>query len=108
MQPIQMDVEQIRKAAVSLPDAVMPRPVAEQADAAGGPTFSDALKSAVRSVDDAQQAAETKMTEVDSGASDDLVGAMLANQQASVSFSMLTQVRNKVVSALDDLLKMPL
>jgi flagellar hook-basal body complex protein FliE len=103
-----MDVEQIRPAAVSLPDTVMPRPVAEQADAADAPTFSAALKSAVTSVDNEQQAAEAKMTEVDSGASDDLVGAMLANQQASLSFSMLTQVRNKVASALDDLLKMQL
>jgi flagellar hook-basal body complex protein FliE len=108
MQPIQMDIEQIRNAAMKAPDAVMPRPIAEQTDAASGPTFSQALKSAVNSVDDAQQTAEAKMTAVDSGASDDLVGAMLANQQASVSFSMLTQVRNKVATALDDLLKMQL
>nr|MBO2488641.1 flagellar hook-basal body complex protein FliE [Gammaproteobacteria bacterium] len=54
------------------------------------------------------QAAADKMAAVDSGQSDDLVGAMLASQQASLSFSMLLQVRNKVVAALDDLMKLHL
>lgn len=54
------------------------------------------------------QAAADKMAAVDSGQSDDLVGAMLASQQASLSFSMLMQTRNKVVAALDDLIKLQL
>ena len=36
-----------------------------------------------------------------------LVGAMLASQEASLSFSMLMQVRNKVVSAYHDIMNMP-
>lgn len=48
------------------------------------------------------------MADVDSGKSDDLVGAMLMSQEASLSFSMLMQVRNKVVGAVDDLIKMQL
>ncbi len=48
------------------------------------------------------------MADVDSGKSDDLVGAMLASQEASLSFSMLMQVRNKVMGAVDELLKLPI
>jgi len=48
------------------------------------------------------------MSDVDSGKSDDMVGAMLASQEASLSFSMLMQVRNKVMGAVDELIKLPL
>ena len=48
------------------------------------------------------------MSAVENGESDDLVGAMLASQEASLSFSMLLQVRNKVVGAVDELIKMQL
>jgi flagellar hook-basal body complex protein FliE len=72
-----------------------------------GMSFAQSMKDAVRSVDAEDQAANARMAAVDAGKSDDLVGAMLASQQASLSFSMLVQVRNKVMGAVDDLLKMP-
>lgn len=76
------------------------------AEAGGGPAggFADAL----RRVDAQDQAAAAQVAAVERGDSDDLVGAMLASQQASLSFSMLMQVRNKVVGALDELVKLPL
>lgn len=85
------------------------------APAAGAPaqggqgdfSFAQTLKDAVRSVDDQDQAAAVKMADVETGKSDDLVGAMLASQQASLSFSMLMQVRNKVMGAVDELIKLP-
>ena len=70
-------------------------------------SFAQSLKNAVRSVDAADQAAAVKMADVETGKSDDLVGAMLASQQASLSFSMLMQVRNKVMGAVDELIKLP-
>jgi flagellar hook-basal body complex protein FliE len=70
-------------------------------------SFTQTMKDAIRSVDAEDQVAAERMAAVDSGKSDDLVGAMLASQQASLSFSMLMQVRNKVMGAVDDLLKLP-
>ncbi|TWI67587.1 flagellar hook-basal body complex protein FliE [Pseudoduganella lurida] len=70
--------------------------------------FAQAMSNAVAGVNAADQAASTKMADVDAGRSDDLVGAMLASQEASLSFSMLMQVRNKVMGAVDDLIKLPL
>ncbi len=62
----------------------------------------------LRRVDDRDQAAAARAEAVERGESDDLVGAMLASQEASLSFSMLMQVRNKVVGAVDELIKMQL
>jgi flagellar hook-basal body complex protein FliE len=70
--------------------------------------FHTAMKQAVRRVDDHQQHASQLTADVDAGRSDDLVGAMVASQKASISFQALSQVRNKVLSAYDDVLKMPL
>lgn len=71
-----------------------------------GILFADALKNAVHSVDAKEHVAADKMAAVDSGRSDDLVGAMLSSQEASLSFSMLMQVRNKVMGAVDELIKL--
>jgi len=68
--------------------------------------FGHLLRGMLEDVDHRQVDAERKAAAVDTGQSDDLIGAMLASQDASLSFSMLTQVRNKLVTAFDDLLKM--
>ncbi|GGC74452.1 flagellar hook-basal body complex protein FliE [Undibacterium terreum] len=81
---------------------------ANMASAQSGMSFAQSMKDAVNKVDDKEQLAIDKMSEVDSGRSDDLVGAMLSSQEASLSFSMLMQVRNKVMGAVDDLIKLPL
>jgi len=73
-----------------------------------GGGFADSLRDAVRGTDEKERIATDKMAAVDSGRSDDLVGAMLASQEASLSFSMLMQVRNKVMGAVEDLVKLPL
>ncbi|MBV8036786.1 MAG: flagellar hook-basal body complex protein FliE [Pelomonas sp.] len=76
--------------------------------AAGAGGFADSMVQALRGVDGLDQDAAQRMAAVETGESDDLVGAMLASQQASLSFSMLMQVRNKVVGAVDELIKLPL
>jgi flagellar hook-basal body complex protein FliE len=71
-------------------------------------SFAQAMQNAISGVNAADQAAGAKMADVDAGRSDDLVGAMMASQEASLSFSMLMQVRNKVMGAVDELIKLPL
>jgi flagellar hook-basal body complex protein FliE len=73
----------------------------------GNVSFAQSMKNALASVDGEERAAMDKMAAVDSGKSDDLVGAMLSSQQANLSFSMLMQVRNKVMGAVDELMKLP-
>ena len=71
-------------------------------------SFTQVMQSAIAGVDAQDQAASARVTAVETGKSDDLVGAMLASQEASLSFSMLMQVRNKVMGAVDELLKLPI
>lgn len=78
----------------------------ESATSGGG--FGARMRDAINGVNQQDHDAGQQMAAVDSGQSDDLVGAMLASQQASLSFSMLMQVRNKVVTAVEDLVKLPI
>lgn len=85
---------------------MVPTRAAPVANDAGG--FAQTMRDAVHRVDAQDRAAADLMANVDAGRSDDLVGAMLASQQASLSFSMLMQVRNKVMGAVEELIKLPL
>jgi flagellar hook-basal body complex protein FliE len=80
--------------------------IAESNDAPGGTGFAQAMKSAIAQVDGQQHAAIDKTNAVESGQSDDLIGAMLSSQEANLSFSMMMQVRNKLMTAFDDIIKM--
>lgn len=71
------------------------------------PSFRAALTQAVDRVDTLSKTAKDMMTAVDTGASQDLVGAMIASQKASLSFTALVQVRQKLMTAYDDVMKMP-
>lgn len=70
-------------------------------------SFSNAMTNVLDVVNKHQSVASEKMTAVETGQSDDLVGAMIASQKASLSFNALMQVRNKVVASFEDVMKMP-
>lgn len=69
-------------------------------------SFGQVFQSALQHVDQFQQTAEVRQTAIDMGKSDDLAGAMIAAQQASLSFSALVQVRNKIATGFNDLMSM--
>lgn len=71
-------------------------------------SFGDAMRDVVGRVNEQQNIASRLMTAVDAGQSDDLVGAMVASQKAGLSFSALMQVRNKLMTGFDDIMRMPL
>ena len=91
-----------------LGEATPIKPAKAFAVQSGEPGFATAFDDAMRAVDAQQHRSGELMAAVDSGQSDDLVGAMIESQKASVSFSALMQVRNKLASAFDDIMKMPL
>ena len=70
--------------------------------------ISEDFSAVIRNINQQQNIAADMMTAVDSGRSDDVIGAMVASQKASLSFSMLLQVRNKVMSGIDDVMRMSL
>jgi flagellar hook-basal body complex protein FliE len=112
---IQADLASLTNAAADLSaSAIAPAAqfgaMAGHAGHAGNASFSFAqsMRDAVTRVNNDDAMAAQKMADVDAGRSDDLVGAMLSSQEASLSFSMLMQVRNKVMGAVDELIKLPL
>jgi len=75
---------------------------------AGAPSFSDLLGKAVNKVNETQQASNQLASAFEMGQSGvDLTDVMIASQKASVSFQALTQVRNKLVQAYQDIMQMP-
>lgn len=72
------------------------------------PKFSDLLSNAVNTVNETQKASGAMATAyVQGDPSVSLSQVMIQSQKSSVSFQALTQVRNKVVQAYEDIMKMP-
>ncbi|MEX3020587.1 flagellar hook-basal body complex protein FliE [Kluyvera sp. STS39-E] len=71
-------------------------------------SFSRVLNNAIDNVDALQRSAGAKQTAIEMGQSDDLAGAMIESQKASVAFSAMMQVRNKLNSALDEVMNISL
>lgn len=71
--------------------------------------FSDLLSSAINKVNDTQMEAKKLSSAFEAGdPSVDLPQVMIGLQKASVSFQAMTQVRNRLVSAYEDISKMPI
>jgi flagellar hook-basal body complex protein FliE len=70
--------------------------------------FGQALKGVLDTVNTYQQHASERVTAVELGHSDDLLGATIASQKAGLSFNALMQVRNKMVSNFESIIKMPI
>jgi flagellar hook-basal body complex protein FliE len=68
---------------------------------AGG--FASVLSSAVQQVDNLQAMAEQKVTGLLTGNGQDIHAATLAVERASLAFDLMLQVRNKVVSAYQEI-----
>lgn len=85
-----------------------PKPAASVAPEPGAPSFADMLGQAVGKVNETQQAAGQLANAFEVGKSGvDLTDVMIASQKASVSFQAMTQVRNKLVQAYQDIMQMP-
>lgn len=71
-------------------------------------SFSQILNNAIDNVNTLQRSASTRQNAIDMGKSDDLVGAMIESQKASVAFLAMVQVRNKLTVAMDEVMNIPL
>ena len=79
----------------------------EPAAAEGAPEFGAALKAALEQVNDAQQEAVRLQREFDLNAPDvNLHEVMVSLQKASLSFQTMVQVRNRLVSAYQEIMNM--
>lgn len=88
--------------------AVAQGKAASATQAPGGADFGQALKSAIDQVNATQQQAQQMTKEFVAGADNvNLQDVMVNLQKASLSFQQMVQVRNKLVSAYQDVMNMP-
>jgi flagellar hook-basal body complex protein FliE len=96
---LQMRAMAARAQGVEMPVAAIPT--------AKSDGFGAMFKSALDQVNSAQMRATEMSTAVETGASDaDISEVMLAIQKASLGFQAVTQVRNKVVAAYQEIMNM--
>lgn len=76
--------------------------------AAGGQetSFSNILSGAIGQVESARTDAAKNVEQFLSGSGDDLHSTILSTQRAELEFEMFMQVRNKVVSAYQEIMKL--
>jgi flagellar hook-basal body complex protein FliE len=72
----------------------------------GGAGFGDVLKNAVNQVNQVNDNAAAQVNNLIQGGSGDMNQVMMAVEKADVSFQLMMQVRNKIVSAYQDIEKM--
>lgn len=78
------------------------------APAADGAGFGDMLKASINDVNSVQKSAESLATQFEQGKPGvDLGQVMVELQRANVSFKAMTEVRNKLVNAYQDIMNMP-
>lgn len=68
--------------------------------------FGELLEGLAATVDSKQSAAQAVTRKVLLGESDQLHQSVIAMQEASVAFSMMVQVRNKLVESYQELMRM--
>ena len=81
-------------------------PSAASAGAPAGKAFQSVLADAIQKVESFQQNAEASVNRFLSGEGEDLHKVALATEQADLSFQLFTQVRNKVISAYQEVMRM--
>lgn len=70
--------------------------------------FGEVFRSAVQSVEEFQKTAGQQVEQFLRGENQDLHTAILATQRAELAFEMFQQVRNKVVQAYQEVMRMQL
>ncbi|WP_343613382.1 flagellar hook-basal body complex protein FliE [Novosphingobium sp.] len=68
--------------------------------------FANALNNALGGVNATQMRAETLSSDYEQGKTQDVAKVMLARQEAQVGFEATLQVRNKLLSAYQDIMKL--
>lgn len=82
-----------------------PRANLGTADKAGS-SFADTLKDAVNSVNQLQKSSDKEMQLLATGKNNNLHETMIAAEKADIALRLMVQVRNKIIDAYHEVMKM--
>ena len=71
-----------------------------------GAGFGEILKDAISTVNELQKQSDQEIQKLMTGESQDLHNTVIAMQKADLSFQMMMQVRNKIVQAYQEIMRM--
>jgi flagellar hook-basal body complex protein FliE len=74
----------------------------------GASSFGSVMADAVQTVDNAQKSSQASVERFLSGEGEELHHVALQQQQAAITFDVFLQVRNKVVQAYQEVMRMPI
>ena len=83
-------------------DAMAP----QGAGATEGKSFADTLKDAVGQVNTLQKDSDSQMQALATGKTTNIPEVMMAAEKADIAVRMMVQVRNKIIDAYQDVMKM--
>jgi flagellar hook-basal body complex protein FliE len=93
--------------AAGLPTATLFAPQSLESEAAtGSGSFGSMVFSAVNAIEQSQKGAEEEIARAVTGASPDIHRTAIALQTADLQFQLGLQVRNKVVNAFEEIMRM--
>lgn len=102
-----MEINQVLAQMRAMSAAAGSQSVGNESDAAAGPDFGTLMKDSINQVNEAQTQAKAMATAFEAGDPDvNLPEMMVALQKASLSFQAMTQVRNKLLSAYQEVMNM--
>jgi len=94
--------------AEQLQPEISPTKIAPSSETKNVESFGSLLTSAIDSVNETQQKSGALQKAYEQGDPNvSITQVMIQSQKASVAFDAVTQVRNKVVKAYEDIMKMP-
>jgi flagellar hook-basal body complex protein FliE len=69
-------------------------------------SFSETLKDAVNHVNTLQKSADTAMQQVATGENKNVAEVMIQTEQADIALKLMMQVRNKIIEAYQEVMRM--
>lgn len=69
-------------------------------------SFADTLKDAVNTVNQLQKDSDKKMQELATGKTTNIPEVMMAAEKADIAMRMMVQMRNKIIDAYQEVMKM--
>ena len=72
----------------------------------GGKSFADTLSESINKVNTLQKESDTLMQKLATGESKNIPEVMVAAEKADIALKLMVQVRNKVIDAYSEIMKM--